>query len=479
MQSAPCSDHNCHLAFYLSPCPNSRYKRWWKQIRIPTIRDFRKAFKKSSAKNVVKILAGFRVSTLEQAVRLRIVLATFGLFMLYVLHDILQEKAFRTKNFKFGWLMTTIACAAILLELGVFALCAKFFEGASFKARPPPRVLAYFFLLSVVLALSQGSGSASLQYVSFPLKVCFKSCKLIPTMLLGVLITGRRYSTLQYVSAALMCTSLILLVNAPNSNSSTNSIVKPSLPTPPPPSDELRRHPVTVPPLQALESKKLVTGAENFPDSAVSLPKVLSVPSRVKRGGGARPKKQVTSPSDDRNDAAAADKLLYRGIFLLVVAIACDALVPNIQERVLSGMGVRAVDMIMWTNMLSGIATFLYTLKSGELVAAMGLFAVHPMVLRAQVLPLASEGMRRGFRGKNLEQNSRKASHTAPPINNRGLDNTTSASVPSAGGRNLVQKAFHQEAFLSASASAAGEGDASHISIDMNLNTPKLGISDI
>jgi len=346
---------------YLTPKNGRRYKRWWKQIRIPTIRDFRKAFKKSSAKN-------------EQAVRLRIVLATFGLFMLYVLHDILQEKAFRTKNFKFGWLMTTI-------ELGVFALCAKFFEGASFKARPPPRVLAYFFLLSVVLALSQGSGSASLQYVSFPLKVCFKSCKLIPTMLLGVLITGRRYSTLQYVSAALMCTSLILLVNAPNSNSSTNSIVKPSLPNPPPPSDELRRHPVTVPPLQALESKKLVTGAENFPDSAVSLPKVLSVPSRVKRGGGAHRKKQVTSPSDDSNDAAAADKLLYRGIFLLVVAIACDALVPNIQERVLSGMGVRAVDMIMWTNMLSGIATFLYTLKSGELVAAMGLFAVHPMVL--------------------------------------------------------------------------------------------------
>jgi len=65
---------------------------------------------------------------------------------------------------------------------------------------------------------------------------------------------------------------------------------------------------------------------------------------------------------------------------LLVVAIACDAMVPNIQEKVLSGTKVMAVDMIMWTNLLSGMSTFIYTLLSGEFSAALSLFSSQPSV---------------------------------------------------------------------------------------------------
>jgi len=283
--------------------------------------------------------------------------AVFGLFFLYILHDILQEKAYRSKNFKFGWLMTTI-------ELFVFTLSAKFFEGASIDKLPHPRVFRHFVVLSVVLAVSQGSGSAALQYVSFPLKVCFKSCKLIPTMLLGVFITGRRYNGMEYVSALLMCLSLILLVNAPQhaiSNSVHSSKGLSSSPW-------LINSTLTV--LGAanattysslglqsqldhqllVESKPVVSGSENFVGSKLQSRELKRLPRVPRRGAD-------TEPSYHRapNKELSEEQSTYHGIFLLIVAISCDALVPNIQERVLSGMRVRAVDMIMWTNMLSGV----------------------------------------------------------------------------------------------------------------------------
>eukprot|EP00471_Norrisiella_sphaerica_P008561 CAMPEP_0184503514 /NCGR_PEP_ID=MMETSP0113_2-20130426/51934_1 /TAXON_ID=91329 /ORGANISM="Norrisiella sphaerica, Strain BC52" /LENGTH=296 /DNA_ID=CAMNT_0026893023 /DNA_START=611 /DNA_END=1501 /DNA_ORIENTATION=- len=209
-------------------------------------------------------------------------------------------------------------------------------------------------------------------------------------MLLGVFITGRRYNGMEYVSALLMCLSLILLVNAPQhaiSNSVHSSKGLSSSPW-------LINSTLTV--LGAanattysslglqsqldhqllVESKPVVSGSENFVGSKLQSRELKRLPRVPRRGAD-------TEPSYHRapNKELSEEQSTYHGIFLLIVAISCDALVPNIQERVLSGMRVRAVDMIMWTNMLSGVGTFLYTLVSGELLAALALFAVNPMVL--------------------------------------------------------------------------------------------------
>lgn len=230
----------------------------------------------------------------EGVVQLRVIMATVGLMLMYILHDVLQEKAFRSDEFDFGWLMTTI-------ELLVFASAASLFEGASVRIRPPPSVIAYFALLSLVLALSQGMGSAALGCVSFPVKVSFKSCKLIPTMLLGLFITGRRYSVVEYVAAVLMCVSLIMLVHA--------------------------------------------------------------------------------TRTETVSDESAHEASTSRGVAMLVVAILCDAFVPNLQERILAMLKVRAVDMIMWTNLISGIGTLAFTIATGECQAAARLFLKNPWIL--------------------------------------------------------------------------------------------------
>ena len=56
-----------------------------------------------------------------------------------------------------------------------------------------------------VLAITQGSGSVALSYVNFPVKVVIKSCKLIPTMALGIFILRRAYSAMEYCAAGMLC----------------------------------------------------------------------------------------------------------------------------------------------------------------------------------------------------------------------------------------------------------------------------------
>lgn len=148
-------------------------------------------------------------------------------------HDFVQELVFRYDAFDYGWFMT-------LWELLVFVVAAllqlvrddRFEEIRSIRWRE-------YVNLTVVLAVTQGSGSVALSYVNFPIKVgslwpalrsprrrlqcapckrifnldpCFmclqvvmKSCKLIPTMALGLLILRRSYSGMEYCAALMLC----------------------------------------------------------------------------------------------------------------------------------------------------------------------------------------------------------------------------------------------------------------------------------
>ena len=138
-----------------------------------------------------------------------------GLFFFYVLHDALQERAFRTPGFEFGWFMTAV-------EIGTMFVCALAWEGglAALRRRreadeietaTPAAARNYLALLVFAIALSQGTGSVALQHVNYPVKVAFKSCKLVPTMVFSQCLNGAAYGAAEYVAALLMCASLALL----------------------------------------------------------------------------------------------------------------------------------------------------------------------------------------------------------------------------------------------------------------------------
>jgi len=200
------------------------------------------------------------------------------LFLFYVVHGVLQEAITKKRGFHFGWFITAA-------EAGVFAIAA-FLEastktrgegsGDGEKAESRLQVLderhskreetggakwanvrgengreierkgvtstidvskeeegeenrgggekegrnwserkggvGYFAALSILLVLSQGFGTVAINYVSYPVKVLFKSIKLLPTMLLGRYVVGRTYSRRQYAGAVTLSIGLFLMV---------------------------------------------------------------------------------------------------------------------------------------------------------------------------------------------------------------------------------------------------------------------------
>ena len=56
---------------------------------------------------------------------------------------------------------------------------------------------APFTRIAVTNSLGSLMGYASLNYISFPLHILAKSCKLIPVMAMGFIINGKRYSALE------------------------------------------------------------------------------------------------------------------------------------------------------------------------------------------------------------------------------------------------------------------------------------------
>lgn len=61
------------------------------------------------------------------------------------------------------------------------------------------------FLAVATTALSHGS----LEFLNYPTQVIFKSCKLIPVLLGGILIQGKKYGLSDFIGAALMGAGLI------------------------------------------------------------------------------------------------------------------------------------------------------------------------------------------------------------------------------------------------------------------------------
>lgn len=63
--------------------------------------------------------------------------------------------------------------------------------------------------ISCLVLSSLVSGNLALRWVSYPVKVVAKSCKLLPTMALGTLFLRKRYSAKDCLAAMLLCAGLV------------------------------------------------------------------------------------------------------------------------------------------------------------------------------------------------------------------------------------------------------------------------------
>ncbi|XP_066435437.1 adenosine 3'-phospho 5'-phosphosulfate transporter 2 isoform X1 [Eleutherodactylus coqui] len=125
-----------------------------------------------------------------------------GVFVFYLIYGYLQELIFSVEGFKpFGWYLT-------LVQFGFYSVFGLIeLQLTQDKRR---RIPAKTYMIIAVLTVgTMGLSNTSLGYLNYPTQVIFKCCKLIPVMIGGVFIQGKRYNAVDVTAALCMSAGLI------------------------------------------------------------------------------------------------------------------------------------------------------------------------------------------------------------------------------------------------------------------------------
>ncbi|XP_072323101.1 adenosine 3'-phospho 5'-phosphosulfate transporter 2 isoform X2 [Scyliorhinus torazame] len=143
---------------------------------------------------------GFNLSDFSRTMQFLICVA--GVFIFYLIYGYLQELIFSVEGFKpFSWYLTLVQFA-FYSTFGLIEL-----QLTQDKRRRIP--WKTYMLIAFLTVGTMGLSNNSLGYLNYPTQVIFKCCKLIPVMIGGVFIQGKRYNIID-VSAAL-CMSFGLI----------------------------------------------------------------------------------------------------------------------------------------------------------------------------------------------------------------------------------------------------------------------------
>lgn len=140
-------------------------------------------------------------------------LSVASIYACYLAYGFFQERLFAArygaegrKRFRFPAFLVLVQC--VVNGLVGAALCA---------ARPQPRMrtpLPEFARVSLSHVGASLSSNAALGFVSYPTQALAKSCKIIPVMLVGVAVNGRRYRAREYAHMALVSAGVALFMLA-------------------------------------------------------------------------------------------------------------------------------------------------------------------------------------------------------------------------------------------------------------------------
>ena len=113
-----------------------------------------------------------------------------------------QEGVWHVPHFKFSGYMTLVTAATM-------AACGQLervFTGDHNRIGS----LQSYLKLSLLTLSGMYFTNWSLQYLNYPTRVLFKSSKLVPTMLAGTVMQGRKYSLLEYLAAGGLVAGVVL-----------------------------------------------------------------------------------------------------------------------------------------------------------------------------------------------------------------------------------------------------------------------------
>ncbi|XP_053323124.1 adenosine 3'-phospho 5'-phosphosulfate transporter 2 isoform X2 [Spea bombifrons] len=125
-----------------------------------------------------------------------------GVFVFYLIYGYLQELIFSVEGFKpFGWYLT-------LVQFGFYSMFGLVeLQLTQDKRRRIPAKT--YMIIAFLTVATMGLSNTSLGYLNYPTQVIFKCCKLIPVMIGGVFIQGKRYNAADVSAAVCMSFGLI------------------------------------------------------------------------------------------------------------------------------------------------------------------------------------------------------------------------------------------------------------------------------
>lgn len=139
----------------------------------------------------------------------QLVLCALGIYACYLNYGVLQEKIYKAsydgENFSYSTFL--LAVQTFVNACGAFVMLKVIKVSA---AIPPKSQVREYAVVALAYLMAMWFSFTALRYMSYPMQALGKSCKMIPVMLLGVAIRGRKYSRREYFSVLLITIGVAL-----------------------------------------------------------------------------------------------------------------------------------------------------------------------------------------------------------------------------------------------------------------------------
>ncbi|XP_076812474.1 adenosine 3'-phospho 5'-phosphosulfate transporter 2-like [Clavelina lepadiformis] len=160
----------------------------------------------TSEPNTTTRVFGLDIGRLSKPLQLFV--CTFLVFSLFVLYGYCQEWLYITDGFEEFNVYVTVVQFGFY---SIFGIIERKVQASEIERKVP---LQTYALLAFLTIGTMGLSNTSLKYLNYPTQVIFKSSKLIPVMIGGVIIQGKVYSILDICSCALMTIGLAFFTYA-------------------------------------------------------------------------------------------------------------------------------------------------------------------------------------------------------------------------------------------------------------------------
>ncbi|KAF6023086.1 SLC35B3 [Bugula neritina] len=135
-------------------------------------------------------------------------ITTILVFIFFVINGFFLELIYRLDGMKdHSWYLTMMQ----FLCYALFSLLNQVFFAGNVARRGEMRV---YLLLAVLTVATMGLSNMAVGYLNYPTQVIFKCCKLIPVLVGGILIQGKKYGWVDFLACACMSIGLIMFTLA-------------------------------------------------------------------------------------------------------------------------------------------------------------------------------------------------------------------------------------------------------------------------